>query len=284
MLEVFTFGFMQRAFLAGTVVGLICPVIGLFLVLRRLSLIGDTLAHVSLAGVAMGLLMKVYPVVTALLFALAAGLGIEKLREAYRRYGELAVAITLSFSVALAVVLISLGKSMNADLFSYLFGSIMTVARRDLLTIAGLGIGILLVVALLYKELFFITFDEELARTSGLPVRTLNVLFTLLTAITVAIAMRVVGVLLVSSLLILPVAASLQVARSFRGALGLAVVFGEVAVVVGLVSAYHLDLAPGGTVVLTAVALLVGVLGAKRCRRVWGLERDPAGAVRRGQS
>lgn len=264
MLEVFQFGFMNRALLAGAVVGIICPVIGLFLVLRRLSLIGDTLAHVSLAGVATGLLMKVYPVLTALLFALAAGIGIEKLREQYRRYGELAVAITLSFSVALAVVLISLGKSFNADLFAYLFGSIMTVTSRDVWLIAGLGAGVLAVVGLLFKELFFITFDEELARIGGLPVRGLNVLFTVLTAVTVAVAMRVVGILLISSLMVLPVAASLQVARSFRAALALAVAFSQLAVLAGLLAAYYLDLAPGGTVVLTAVALLLAVLAARR--------------------
>lgn len=268
MLEVFQFGFMNRALMAGAVVGLIAPVVGLFLVLRRLSMIGDTLAHVALAGVAAGFLLKVYPVVTALLFSLAAGLGIEQLRTAYRRYGELAVAITLSFAVALAVVLISLGKAMNADLFSYLFGSIMTVSWQDVKVIAALGGGILLAVGLLFKELFFITFDEELAQAAGLPVRALGVIFTALTAMTVAVAMRVVGVMLVSSLMVLPVAASLQVARSFRGALGLAVVFAQASVWVGLLAAYYLDLAPGGTVVLTAVALLLGVLAFKGLRGV----------------
>nr|PZN37151.1 MAG: metal ABC transporter permease [Bacillota bacterium] len=265
-MEIFQFGFMNRALLAGAMVGLICPVVGLFLVLRRLSLIGDTLAHVSLAGVAAGLVLKVYPVVTGLLFSLVAGLGIEKLREQYQRYGELAVAITLSSAAALSVILLSLGNAMNVDLFSYLFGSIMGVTAYDLWLIGGVGLGVLLVAGALFKELFFVTFDEELARASGLPVRALNVLYTLLTAVTVAVAMRVVGVLLVSSLLVLPVAASLQVARSFRGALALGVLFGEVSVLAGLVSAYYLDLAPGGTVVLTAVLLLLGVLGARRLR------------------
>ncbi len=264
MPEILQYGFMNRALMAGAVVGLICPVIGMFLVLRRLSLIGDTLAHVSLAGVAAALLMKVHPVVTALCFSLAAGLGIEKLRETYRRYAELAVAITLSFSVALAVVLISLGKSFNADLFSYLFGSIMTVTHQDVWIIAGLGLAILLAVGVLFKELFLITFDEELASVGGLPVRALSILFTVLTAVTVAATMRVVGVLLISSLMVLPVATSLQLARSFRSAMLLSVLFAEVAVLGGLFSAYYLDLAPGGTVVLTAVAILLAVLGGQR--------------------
>lgn len=269
-MEIFQFGFMVRAFAAGGIVGLVSPVIGLFLVLRRLSLIGDTLAHVSLAGVATGLLLRVYPVMTALLFSLGAAVGIERLREEYRRHGELAVAITLSSAIGLAVVLLSLGNAFNADVFSYLFGSIVTVAERDVWTIGALGSAVLLVVSLLYKELVFVTFDEELARSAGLPVRALNVLFTALTAVTVAVAMRVVGILLISSMMVLPVAAALQVARSFRAALVLAVLFAETAVVAGLFAAYHFDLAPGGTIVLTGVLILLAVLAGKRVRPVRG--------------
>ncbi len=264
VLDIFQFDFMKRAFLAGAVVGLISPVIGLFLVLRRLSLIGDTLAHVSLAGVAAGLLAKVYPLGMAVFFALVSAIGIEKLREEYRRYGELAVAVTLSFSVALAAVLVSLGKPGGGDLFSYLFGSIVTVTKSDVILITAVGAAVLISLALLFKEMFFIAFDEELARTGGLPVHRLNLLLTMLTAATVSISMRVVGILLVSSLMVLPAAASLQVAQSFRGALILAVVFSETAVLVGLLSAYYLDLAPGGAVVLTAVAILLASLVWKR--------------------
>lgn len=263
-MEAFQFGFMLRALAAGAIVGLVSPVVGLFLVLRRLSLIGDTLAHVALAGVAAGLLLRMYPMLTALLFALGAGVGIERLRELYRRHGELAVAITLSSAIGLAVVLISLGKAFNADLFGYLFGSIVTVGARDLLSIGVLSGAVLLLVALLHKELFLVTFDEDLARTAGLPVRALNLLFTVAVAMTIAVAMRVVGTLLISSLMILPVAAALQVARSFRAALAAAVAFAETAVLAGLVAAYYLDLAPGGSIVLSAVALLLAVLALKR--------------------
>lgn len=258
---------MQRAFAAGAVVAVICPVVGVFLVLRRLSLIGDTLAHVSLAGVAAGLLLQIYPVAMALIFSIGAAIGIERLREEYRRYSELAIAITLSAALALAVVLISLGKAFNVDLWSYLFGSIVTVAPADVAVIGGLGALVLVTVSLLYKELFFITFDEDLARTSGLPVRWLGVVFTVLTAMTVAVAMRVVGVLLVSALMVIPVATSLQVARSFRATVWLAVGFGLLAVFAGLVASYYLDLAPGGTIVLTAVCVLLLVLVGKRLYR-----------------
>jgi len=262
--SIFQFDFMARAFAAGTIVALAAPVIGLFLVLRRMSLIGDALAHVSLAGVAAGFLVNVYPVLVALLFALGAGMAIEYLQERFRRQGELAVAITLAASVALAGVLFSLGGAANVDLFSYLFGSLMTVTPPDVVLIGLLGAVVMAAVALLYKELFALTLDEDLARTSGLPVRELRLAFTGLTAAAVAVTMRVVGVLLVSSLMVLPVAASLQLARSFRGALLLAVACAEVAVWSGLLAAYFWDLPPGGTVVLAAVAILGAVLLAKR--------------------
>ncbi|HEY8393261.1 MAG TPA: metal ABC transporter permease [Thermaerobacter sp.] len=261
---IFQFDFMARAFAAGTIVAVIAPVIGLFLVLRRMSLIGDALAHVSLAGVAAGFLLNVYPVLVALLFALGAGMGIEYLRDRFRRHGELAVAITLATSVALAAVLFSLGGAANVDLFSYLFGSVVTVTLPDVVLVGVLGAAVLAAVVVLYWELFAVTLDEDLARASGLPVRELSVAFTGLTAAAVAVTMRVIGVLLVSSLMVLPVAASLQLARSFRGALLLGVVFAELAVWSGLLAAYYWDLPPGGTVVLAAVTLLGAVLLVKR--------------------
>lgn len=264
MLEVLELSFMQRALVAGLAVGLICPVIGLFMILRRLSLIGDTLAHVTLAGVAAGLLMRVYPLITALLFAMGAGLGIEKLREQYQKYSELAIAITLSLSIGLAAMLLSFSRTPGVDLFAYLFGSIITVSREDMLLIAVLAVFVLVIIGLVYKELFLITFDEDLARSGGLPVRRLNVLFTMLTAITVAVTMRVVGVLLVSSLMVLPPAASLQVTQRFGTALLLSVLFAETSVVAGLFLAYYLDVVPGATIVLTATALLLAVLTGKR--------------------
>ena len=263
---VFQYDFMIRAFLAGTIVGLVAPVVGLYLVLRRLSLIGDALAHVGLAGVAAGLLLGVYPAAAALGLAVAAGAGIEVLRARFRRHGELAVAVTLSAAVALAAVLFSLGGAGGLDLFAYLFGSVLTVTAADVRLIAMLGAAILAVVAAFYREWLAVTLDEELARTAGLPVRALNMAFTALTAAAVAASMRVVGVLLVSSLMVLPVAASLQLARSFRGALALAVAFAEAAVWSGLYAAYLFNLPPGGTVVLAAVLLLLGALAARRYR------------------
>lgn len=264
MLEALEFGFMQRAVLAGLAIGIVCPTIGLFMILRRLSMIGDTLAHVTLAGVAAGLWMKVYPVATALLFSLGAGFGIEKLRSQYRQHSDLAIAITLSVSVGLAALFLSLANTPGVDLFAYLFGSIITVSYTDMLVITGLSAVVMATVGLIYKELFLVTFDEDLAESGGLPVRVLGVLFTVMTALTVAITMRVVGVLLVSSLMVLPAATSLQVSRRLGTALVLAIVFAEAAVLSGLFVAYHLDVVPGGTIVLMSAAMLLAVLLTKR--------------------
>jgi len=268
VLEMFSLAFMQRALAIGLIVAVVCPAIGLILVLRRLAQFGDTLAHVSLAGVAAGLLTHTYPVVTGLLFSVGASLGVDALRRSYKRYSELSVAIMLSASLALAVVLLSMTRGAGGEVLSYLFGSVMTVTNLDLYLVGSLGLGILVVLLLLYKEMLSITFDEELARIGGLPVRFLNLVFILLTAMTVTMAMRIVGVLLVSSLMVVPVATALQLASSFRGALIWAILCAVVSVIAGLMLSYGLDLAPGGTVVLTAVVILLIVLGLKRVRGV----------------
>jgi zinc transport system permease protein len=263
MPEFLQFDFMQRALLAGLLVGVACPLVGAFVVARRYALIGDTLAHVSLAGVAAGMLAKAYPLAWALGFSVGAALFIERLRRAFARQGELAIAVVLSSALALAVVLISLGTG-GVDLMGYLFGSIITVTAQDLRLVAGLTVVSLLLVGYLYRELFAVTFDEEHARVTGLPVQGVNALFTVLVALTVTLAMRVVGVLLVSSLMVIPVAAAMQIARSFRQAILYSILLGEAAIITGLILSYYLNLAPGGTVVLTAVAMLLLLLPFRR--------------------
>ncbi|WP_374712114.1 metal ABC transporter permease [Symbiobacterium terraclitae] len=266
MLEMLTLSFMQRALVAGLIVAVVAPSIGLFLVLRRLALYGDALSHVTLTGVAAGMLAGTYPVATGLAFAVAASLGMDWLRQSYRKYSEMAVAIVLAGALALAVILLSLAAGSTGEIMAYLFGSIVTVSRTDVLVIAVLGVVVLGVVSAVYKELLATTFDEEYARIGGMPVRLLNMLFYVLVALTVGLTMRVVGALLVSSLMVVPVGAALQVARSFRGALLLSVGFGLLSVLVGLSLAYLLDLAPGGTVVFTAVVILLLVTAYKRIR------------------
>lgn len=263
MLELLQYGFMQRALMAGIIIGILCPLIGIFLVLRRMSLIGDSLAHVALSGVAAGIVSGVYPLAMALVFSVLAALGIEQLRKKYAGYAELALAIILSAGIGVAVVLISYAKSINVDLFGYLFGNILTVRPADMRLVTGLGILIIMFVKLLYKELFYIAFDEEGARIAGIPVKQINLFFIVIIAMTITLSMRIVGVLLVSSLMVVPVAASLQMAKSFKQAALLSVVIAELSVVSGIIISYYMELASGGTIVLLSVIILLLVIGFK---------------------
>ncbi|MDR5693818.1 MAG: metal ABC transporter permease [Armatimonadota bacterium] len=264
MPEFLQYGFMQRAFLAGIIIAAIAPMIGIFLVLRRLSLIADTLAHVALAGVAVGLLVGVNPVLAALLVAVLGAMGIDRLRATGRLPGEVALALFLSGGLAVATVLISLGRGFTVGLFGYLFGSITTVTPADLWLALALGGTIALSVLLLYRELFAITFNEETARISGIPVDSINLLLSVLTALTVVIGMRLVGVLLISALLVIPTVVGIQVARNFRQALGIAILHSVSSVIVGLLLSYYLDLAAGGAIVLSALVLFALLAFARR--------------------
>jgi zinc transport system permease protein len=264
MFEILQYGFMQRALLAGIIAGILCPLIGIFLVLRRMSLIGDSLSHVALSGIAAGILLGTYPMGMALLFSVAAALAIEKLRKSYEQYAELAIAIILSAGIGIAVVLISFAKGLNIDLFGYLFGSITTVLKEDLVLIAVLGIWIIVSIKFLYKELFYIAFDEEGAKLAGIPVKWINRYFIVLIAMTITLSMRIVGILLVSSLIVVPVATSLQIAKSFKQATLLSVFFSEAAVISGIFISYFLEIASGGTIVLLSVIFMIFVLLGKR--------------------
>lgn len=279
-MEIFQYGYMNRAIFIGIVVGITCPVIGLFIVLRRMSLIADALSHISLAGVAAGLLAGAHPVLCASLFSVCGAALIEKLRENYRTYSELSIAIILSAGLALAAVLLSLGKGFNAGILSYLFGSIILIDDNDFYLITCIGLATLGLIALFFKELYFLTFDEDAAAAAGLAVRTISMGFTMLTAMVIAISMRVVGILLVSSLMILPVAGSLQLARSFKEALLLSAGLSLISVIVGICTSFYLDLSPGGTIILTSVWFLLAILAGKKAaaclQRSQKAEKNPA--------
>ncbi len=262
------FGFMQRAFAAGAVMAVVCPLIGVFLVPRRLSLIADTLAHVALAGVALGLLVGASPVLGALVVTVGGALGMERLRSRGALQGDAALAVFLSGGFALAVVLISLARGFNADLFAILFGSILTVSPADVWLISALGAVVVTTVLLSYRRLFAITLHEDLARTSGVPVTALNLMLTVLTALTTVVAMRMVGVLLVSAMIVIPTLTGFALGRSFRRATALAIVMALASVAIGLTAAYYLSLAAGGAVVLTA--LLLFALASLARRVSWG--------------
>ncbi len=268
-MDMLTFGIMQRALIAGLIIGVISPMIGTFLVLRRLSFIGDTLSHTTLAGVAAGILIGANPIITGSIFAVLAALGIEQLRKVYKHYEELSMPIMMSAGIGLAVVLISLSSGFTVDLFSYLFGSVIAVSREDILTISILGLVIVVAVILLYKELLYISFDAEGARLGGIPLNKINLIFTILVALTIASSMRIVGILLVSSMMTIPVAASLQISNSFKQTLFYSIFFAEISIIIGLFSAYYFNLASGGTIVLVSVFILLIILNREKLRKIF---------------
>ena len=268
MPEFWQFGFMQRAFAAGAVMAVVCPLIGVFLVPRRLSLIADTLAHIALAGVALGLLVGASPVLGALVVTVAGALGLERLRSRGALQGDAALAVFLSGGFALAVVLISLARGFNADLFAILFGSILTISPADVWLILALGAVVSTTILLAYRRLFAITLHEDLARTSGVPVTALNLMLTVLTALTTVVAMRMVGVLLVSAMIVIPTLTGFALGRSFRRATALAIMTALASVAIGLSAAYYLRLAAGGAVVLTALGIFA--LASLGRRVPWG--------------
>jgi zinc transport system permease protein len=260
--------YMQLALLAGVVVGTCAPLMGTFLVHKRLSLMGDGVGHVAFAGVAAGLLLDVWPVWTALVAAMAGAVAIEWLRSRGRASGDLALALLFYSGIAAGVVLTGLAGSLDAGTLTYLFGSILTVEAADAWTVAVLGGVILAAVAAAWRPLLAVVLDEEAARVAGLPVDRLNLLLAALTAVTVVVGMRVAGVQLVAALMVLPVGSAQRVARSFRATLVLAAAAGAASAVVGLALARAWSLAPGGTIVLVAAGLfLVTALGSGRVRR-----------------
>ena len=254
---------MQRAFIAGILIALLCSVIGVFLVLRRMALLGDGLAHISFGGIAAGIFFGFYPLLSALAFSVLAALGIQKLKH-MKVYSDAAIPMFFSFGLAIGVVLISLSHGFNADLFSYLFGSILAVSEMDIFLITALGTATLLVLWLFYKEFFYITFDEESARASGIPVERLNTMLIILTAIAVVLSMRIVGIMLVSSFIVIPASTALPVCRSFKQSIAASAFIAIASVIAGLVLAYYFDLAAGGAIVLVLVAAFCSMLAYKK--------------------
>ncbi|WBB82576.1 metal ABC transporter permease [Micromonospora sp. WMMD882] len=263
-MSLFQYDFMLRALVGALIIGLAAPALGIYLVQRRLALIGDGIGHVALTGVGAGLLFQTSPVLTAVV---AAGLGavvIELVRERGRTSGDLALALLFYGGIAGGVMLVGLSDASNANLNAYLFGALTTTSRADLVTIAVLGGAILVTMLVLRPALFAVCHDEEYARVSGLPVRTLNLLLAVTTAVTVTIAMRAVGVLLISALMVVPVATAQQVTRGFRSTMAAAMAIGLLAAGAGVWVAAVADTAPGASVVVFAIAsfLIVAVAAA----------------------
>lgn len=260
MPEILQYSFMVRALLAGLIVAVTVPVLGSFLVARRYSLISDSLAHVSLAGVGAGLLLGFAPVVVAVPVTVAGALTLEWLRQAKRISGEVSLAILMSSGLAIAVVLANLARGANTDFSSYLFGSIATTGWSDVVVLACVAALGLAVVAVNYRSLLHIAYDEDSARIAGKRVTLLNYVLAALTATIVVLSLRIVGGLLISALLVMPVVTASRFARSFASSMWWAVLFAVVAVIAGLVLAFYAGIAAGGAIVLSALTLLIGTM------------------------
>lgn len=261
----FEYTFMQNAIIVGVLISLVCPMIGIFLVLRRYSMIGDSLAHASLAGVAIGLLLEANPILSAFLLTSFFGVLIEALRNTFRRYAELVLIIVMSLSVGIAITIISAGF-VHTNVESFLFGSILTVSESDVWSVVVLSIISIGLILWLYPQLVLITFDEDGARVAGVKTKTINYIFSILVAATVSVSIRVVGILVISSLIALPVATALQLQKGFRRTLQFSVLFSFIDVLGGLVFSLLIDAAPGGVTAIVAVVTLLVVIAYKQLR------------------
>ncbi len=266
LFEYLQYGFVQRALLSGAFIALACSTLGVVLVLRRLSLIGDGLAHVTFGSVALGLLLKAYPVYVSIPVVMLSSLGILKLTQRARLYGDAAIGVVSSIGIAGGVILASVAGGFNVDLFSYLFGNILAIRPEELILSIGLSVVVLVVLGLYFLEIFSLTFDEEFARVSGIATERLNVTLVLLTAVTVVLAMNVVGVMLVSALLVLPAVTALQLARGFRTAILISAATALASVMGGIFISVGLNFPSGATIVMTNVALFLAAFATRALR------------------
>ncbi|MDO4583673.1 MAG: metal ABC transporter permease [Planctomycetia bacterium] len=261
-MDILQYEFMQRAFLVGTFLALIIPCIGMIVVLKRLSLMGESLAHTSLAGVTFGLIMGYNPTFCATVYCILAALGIEFLRRKFPQYSDMAIAIILSGGIGLTGLLSGFVSS-TANFQSFLFGSIVAISNFELGLVLAVSLMVLGTFLLFYKELFAMALDESAARLSGIPVGWVNTIFTILTAVTISVAARTVGALIVSSLLVIPVACAMQLKKSYFQTILWAVFFSLAATWGGLFLSYYTGTRPGGTIVMLEIGILLCLLVGK---------------------
>lgn len=247
---IFQFAFIQKAFIAGSFVAITCSALGIFLVLRKMSLIGDGLSHVSFGAIALGLFFGLYPFYLAIPLVILASILILKISEKTRLYGDAAIGIVSAIGIATGVILASLSQGFNIDLFSYLFGNILAISTTETILTIILSAVVLILIIFFYWDLYSATFDEEYAKTTGIKTNRINTLLTVLTAITVVLSIKVVGIMLVSALLILPAVTALQISKKFKTAIILSGLFSLLSVLVGITISFVLDLPPGGTIIM----------------------------------
>jgi len=261
--EIFAYGFMQRALVSGIAIALLCSVVGLFLVLRRYSLFGDAVAHSSFGGIALGLLLGIYPMWTAYVISIISALIITRIKQKFDISGEASVAILLSSGIAIGLILISISGGFSVDIFSFLFGSILLVSVEDTILILGLTGAILIVILLLYRELIYSTFNEEQAKVSGIPVEKINYLIVFIAGITVVTSIQLVGILLISALFVIPNVTAIMFGRSFKQTAILSISFAISSVVIGILISYLLDITPSGSIVMLSITIFGVTIGLK---------------------
>nr|WP_306468396.1 metal ABC transporter permease [Facklamia hominis] len=261
----FQYEFIQRALIAGLAMSFITPIIGLFLILRQQSLLADTLSHISLAGVALGLLLHISPTYATLLVVVLASLGIEYLRTIYRDFSEISVALMMSTGMALALVLLSLNTSQsNFQVDQFLFGSIILIQANELKLLVTVAILVMALYLIFRKPLYVVSFDEATARTSGLPVKFISTCFSVLTGVAISIMMPIVGALLVSALIVIPSATAIRIARSFNQSIVIGIIINMLGILVGLVCSFNYDTPPGASITLSFMGIfLIVTLGQK---------------------
>lgn len=266
IIEFLGYGFMHRALIAGSFIALTCSVLGVQLVLRRLSLIGDGLAHVTFGGVALGIVFGVYPMYIAIPVVVISSIGILKLTERAKIYGDAAIGIVSSLGIASGVILTSLFGGFNVDLFSFLFGNILAISEADVITSIVLSLIMLIILYFYYNEIFSVTFDEEFARTSGINTKRINLMLVVMTAVTVVLAMKVVGIMLTSALLILPAISAFQIANGFKNSLIIASLIAAISVITGIFLSFFLNLPSGASIIMINFAFLCSMFVYKRIK------------------
>ena len=263
VLEALSYGFVQKAMISGIAVALICSFMGTFLVLRRYALFGDGIAHVAFGGVSVGLFLGVFPLWTAYIVSIFGGIGLQKLRQSTKISGDAAVAVVLVTGLSLGVILVSSSGGFSVDLFSFLFGSILLISNEDAVMILTISTGIIATLVALRKQFLQITFNEEQAKISGLPVTLLNYAFVVIAAVTVVTSMRLVGILLISALVVIPNISAMMFGKGFKYTVAISMLISVMSVATGILLSYYYNVAPSGIIVMVAVTILIGIVLAR---------------------
>lgn len=258
---------MRQAFQASFLISLIAPVLGLFLILRRQTLLADTLSHISLVGVALGLLIGVEPTWMNILVVVIASILLEYIRTVYKSYSEVSIAMMMSGGMALALVLMSFNDSSSMSLNTFLFGSIVTITKEQVLFLFILTIVILILYIFFRRPMYVLTFDEETAFTAGLPVRAMSIAFNIITGITIAVVMPIVGALLVSAILILPAAISMRIGKNFSWVIGIGILIAMAGMFSGLTISFYYGTPPGAMITLILLAIFIVLLAIEKLKK-----------------